>query len=117
MIKVKIEKGMYIRHLDGINKVLEVLIDKNNSNLNRVYVENKTVFFDEIENANFNLIDLIELGDYVNGEKVKEKYFDYANKEYKLLGTDGIVFTDKKIKDIVTKEQFNDCKYVVERDE
>ena len=115
---MKIEKGMYIRQLDGINKVLEVLIDKNNSNLNRVYVENKTVFFDEIENASFNLIDLIELGDYVNGEKVTSAEPVDKNDTDRYLGFgdyDYYICDSEDIKDIVTKEQFNDCKYVVER--
>ena len=58
-----------------------------------------------------NIIDLIEVGDYVNGEEVKEK-FDY------LLGfecgQDGEYYRDEKdIKSIVTKEQFEAMKYEI----
>ena len=58
-----------------------------------------------------NIIDLIEVGDYVNGEEVKEK-FDY------LLGfecgQDGEYYRDEKdIKSIVTKEQFESMEYKV----
>lgn len=76
-----------------------------------------------------NLIDLIQIGDYVNGmcviakdsdnrlyvaEDLGEPYYrEFYNGcfDYTLLETDNF-----KIKDIVTKEQFNACKYVVERD-
>lgn len=66
-----------------------------------------------------NLINLIEVGDYVNGEKVTsaepvdekdtDRYLGFGNYDY-------YIHTSEDIKNIVTKEQFNGCKYVVERD-
>ena len=66
-----------------------------------------------------NLIDLIEVGDYVNGEKVTsaepvdekdtDRYLGFGNYDY-------YIHTSEDIKNIVTKEQFNSMKYVVERD-
>ena len=111
---MKLKKGMYIRYLGNIDKILAVIIDENNPNLNRVYAENETVFFSEIEKASFNLIDLIEIGDYVNGEKVTsadpiERYLGFGDYDY-------YIHDNEDIKDVVTKEQFNSCKYVVERD-
>lgn len=68
-----------------------------------------------------NIIDLIEEDDYVNGYKVidvlenletgelhLEMPMDYTNKE---LG-DCTIY-NKDIKDVVTKEQFNQMKYIV----
>ena len=55
-----------------------------------------------------NLIDLIEVGDYVNGEKVIDK-FDY------LLAFGNVDYykNEEDIKSIVTKEQFGSIKYKV----
>ena len=63
-----------------------------------------------------NLIDLIEVGDYVNGVKVTEikdgkPYHEDYNDPYF-----SYYFEENNIKDIVTKEQFEACKYVVERE-
>lgn len=60
-----------------------------------------------------NLIDLVKEGDYVNGERI-----NFITNKRELL-TDGgynILKKYNSITSIVTKEQFNSCKYVVERD-
>ena len=118
MIKLKLKEGMYIRYLGNIAKIIAVLIDGNSSSLNRVYVDNETVFFSEIEKASFDLIDLIEVGDYVNGSYIYDIVEE--NKEtgqLKMLFTkEDSVLSTYEINDIVTKEQFNSMKYVVERD-
>ena len=116
---MKLKKGMYIRYLGNIDKILVVIIDENNPNLNKVYAENETVFFSDIEKASFNLIELIEVGDYVNGEKVTsaepvdekdtERYLGFGDYDY-------YIHTSEDIKSVVTKEQFEAMKYVVERD-
>ena len=54
------------------------------------------------------LIDLIEIGDYVNGERViniikKHKYLEVSDEE--------IVIDEKDIKSIVTKEAFESMEY------
>ena len=55
-----------------------------------------------------NIIDLIEVGDYVNGEKViniikEHKYLEVSDEE--------IVIDEKDIKSIVTHEQFSQMEY------
>lgn len=61
-----------------------------------------------------NIIDLIEVGDYVNGEQI-----DFINiskvGNKRLLIRDNIYFFDKysSIKSIVTKEQFKEMEYKV----
>ena len=66
-----------------------------------------------------NLIDLIEIGDYVNGYLVTGFDYQYSSNKkvvfsnVRLDGT-GIKIPAKDIKSIVTKEQFDSVKYEVE---
>ena len=57
-----------------------------------------------------NPIDLIEVGDYVNGEIVND--VNLGNRNYVFCGLHRIYANE--IKSIVTKEQFNSVKYEVE---
>ena len=88
---------------------------------------NEGIFEGKILKASFNIIDLIKVGDYVNGNKVTKLGFDKLLLHCKTIechqedlsrGYEGVtfVYTNNDIKDVVTKEQFNSCKYVVERD-
>lgn len=125
---MKINKGMYCydksNRKAGIGKIIEfwknnnVLIEYKN-NINSVSKGNVV--------ASFNIIDLIEVGDYVNGNKVTKLGFDKlllhcktveCHQEDLSQGYEGVTFmyTNSDITDIVTKEQFNSMKYVVERD-
>ena len=141
---MELKEGMYVRTEKGyIAKILGVdyLLDDNGCELNNI----EAVYFDKMVDeigkdiyagcvsqvfkecrVRDNLIDLIEVGDYVNGELVIAKDSDnrlyvpedlgqpydreFSNGcfEYTLL--------DKnfEIKSIVTKEQFNSVKYEVE---
>lgn len=59
----------------------------------------------EIIKSSPNIIDLIEVGDYVNGKEVincKEKWIQLYDKR---------TINDDEIKSIVTKEQFESMKY------
>ena len=61
-----------------------------------------------------NIIDLIEVGDYVNGYKVT-----YIDNDSKTLRVDAFnwgtnIIENEDIKSVVTKEQFNSIKYEVE---
>ena len=70
-----------------------------------------------------NIIDLIEVGDYVNGYKVleieKDYLFDYTEEINVLIVQNGEVYEVAKkiysddIKSIVTKEQFESMEYKV----
>lgn len=83
-----------------------------------------------------NLIDLIEVGDYVNGYKIDytnlkcETPFLRSNQPYRVDNTlyselikkgkdynQPLHFYNDDIKSILTKEQFNSMKYVVERND
>ena len=77
---------------------------------------------DSIAKHSFNIIDLIECGDYVNGCKV---IFDESMNKLAILRVNGSNIrhaaieyfatknSNEKIKSIVTKEQFNSIKYEV----
>ena len=103
----------------GIGKIVEfwknnnVLIEYKN-NINSVSKGNVV--------ASFNIIDLIEVGDYVNDAFVLD--FETLQTGEKAVIVDGLitygwgqgVIPASEIKEVVTKEQFNSMKYVVERD-
>ena len=123
---MEIQKGMYIRTEDGyIGKCIDIDSD-NFMFFDKPVYKNFSDTFDscylsniDIKKASFNIIDLIEVGDYVNDERV---YYAYCSSE----GSTGLFIEeagirvwlekDSQIKDIVTKEQFDSMKYVVERD-
>ena len=58
-----------------------------------------------------NIIDLIEVGDYVNGKEVTENNL-YKDRKCILFGIDYIV-NEENIKTIITKEQIETMKYKV----
>ncbi len=129
-----IEVGEYVRTEEGyIGKLVEYIpnalnylkidVDKeiihcNNSRDNFIY----TRYGFQLKHSH-NPIDIIEVGDYVNGRLVLQ--VDYKNQNVCLL----IPFTDTKantnimwygyedIKTIVTKEQFESISYKVKQEE
>ena len=122
---MELKEGMYVRINNdfriiclGIGKIKKI-------NEDSIYVETKDYFNgipisynkNQIEKASYNLIDLIEVGDYVNNELIIDKFYDYANKEWNLVTSSTKYLKYDKyrndIKDIVTKEQFNSMKYEV----
>lgn len=77
------------------------------------FIENEIVKYSK------NIIDLIEVGDYVNGqciEKIDKKENDriyFKILEYKDGSFEGNCYIDlDKIKSIVTKEQYKSVEYV-----
>ena len=118
----KLEIGMYCKTKDGIITKVD-------------YIDNETIYFDKdifrfygegidfleknnlerIIKARFNIINLIEVGDYVNGERIisiipidicGNEVLDNQHIFYK----DGEIF-EKDIKTVVTKEQFESMSY------
>ena len=134
---MKLEVGMYVRTKNGnIRKIVEltntkfidkpdyyvdkVLIDiEQNEREDTIYME-KWLFNEDIVKSSPNIIDIIEVGDYVNGEQVRyiEEGTDYRvlavdeDYTYIIAGYDCDGFT-KPINSIVTKEQFESMKYEV----
>lgn len=75
------------------------------SGTNDSEIENFTL--NEIVKSSPNIIDLIEVGDYVNGYEVtsKDKILGFGNHDWYM--------TNDEIKSIVTKEQFKNMEYEV----
>ena len=128
---MKPEVGMYIRHKPllsrkyvKINKIKE--IEEKESCLH-IWLEDEDLITEKyLIKASHNIIDLVECGDYVNGSKVidisiigkdKEKWVwveqmeDNDNK----YGDDYVGYNNEQIKSIVTKEQFEQMAYKVDK--
>lgn len=122
---MKLKKGMYVRFKD--NKDIQYIGKLININEYREpcfkYAIEVTWYDDYIfvgdndiiDEPSFDLIDLIEVGDYVNGEKVTETMIKMRDEQ----GVFGLpdhyrTFVDEiHIKSVVTKEQFEDIKFEV----
>ena len=128
---MKLEVGMYVRTKDGI--IDKVIIDYkgkcNNPNCNKKHISCKYMYYEEkdILKASHNIIDLIEVGDYVNGYMISGVYDDdsivneYNLKHKKCLGKNiydedyqEYLFYEEDIKSIVTKEMMESVTYYVE---
>ena len=68
-----------------------------------------------IKNHSFSIIDLIEVGDYVNGCKVYENHKTYLTVHQKVKDSevDYNYINHDEIKSLVTKEQFAQMEYIV----
>lgn len=112
---------MYVRTRKGICKILETngdicLVDKNGT-IHSDSNFNEYIRVEDIIKSTKNIIDLIEVGDYVNGVEVIGKEFDNFNKEYLQCGVGDYVictFEVKDIKTILTKKQYENNCYKVE---
>lgn len=119
---MEINKGMYVKYIRGmINGYVPPRIAKATdcSDKDLIKIDNGQVILrNDILKASYNIIDLIEEGDYVNGYKVYsggKKHFDYIltwdeqNNYYMKID-----LLTVNIKSIVTKEVFKANEYRVE---
>lgn len=124
---MKLEVGMYVRLVNDvedivvINKIANVfettiLTENDGSNYQGEYTKENVV------KASYNIIDLIEVGDYVNGEKVlrtncKLEYVDDDSEtgvnevDNGLELETGWIYFEHEVQSIVTKEQFESIEY------
>ena len=134
---MNLEVGMYVRTDKGL---LGKLLSKENYGCNGFRLEykgqyNKTLWSSlgndsEVIKASHNIIDLIEVGDFVNGEKVIRIYekgecydgsnyglitktIETENDNYETIPHNHL-YVGYSIKSIVTKEQFESMKYSLE---
>ena len=113
---MKLEVGMLVRTKQG---TIEKIIDKYEAPYGYKVIVNEDCRFKHYEHnyikhiskASYNIIDLIEVGDYVNGYKVTHRTKSLLGFED---GQDGDWYlSNENIKTIVTKEQFESCMYKV----
>ena len=140
MKNLTINVGDYVRNKYGIAKVVDIE-NKNDINILRFdrdiafmidREENKELYRSnylpltediDINKINFssNIIDLIEVGDYVNGEKIIRKLNDTFGRRILIYGFDdgkhqvANAIYEEDIKSIVTKEMFESLEYKIER--
>ena len=112
---MKLEIGMYCYHKNnrkyGIGKILK--IEKNNNCLVDYNIHIGLVSCGNLV-ASFSPIDLIEVGDYVNGELVQD-----ITGEYIRIGniSHNKSWLSNNIKTILTKEQFENNCYILQGEE
>ena len=123
---MKLEVGMYVRtNMGDISKIKSIWENE------RVFFENKVdidyftsdsfgISYLKECKASHNIIDLIEVGDYVNGHLIKAVYLDGVTKYIKLDNAyengEGTRTYSEDIKSIVTKEMYSSVEYRVETD-
>lgn len=136
---MKLEVGMWVRTKYGISKIVNIFFEKTgvfietdnklgNCNMSTrgklykgIYIleEDYKTFIDN--NVKNTIIDLIEVGDYVNGYIVLEIIKDNLGKTYIECGCKDEIahnyiydtFYNEDIKSIVTKEQFSAMEYKI----
>ena len=118
---MKIEVVMYVKKKNGrIGKILE--IDERKHCVDNLLLDLKNSIYDvrcgerNIRKSSFNIIDLIEEGDYVNGDVVIVKYELNELSEGVLahvITRSGKHIFEDDIVSIVTKEQFENASYKI----
>ena len=121
---MELKVGMYVRTKKGIGRVTEYTKHESWGYIVKVlgqyscYTHTSNGELSDVIKSGDNLIDLIEVGDYVNGKRVYNisivdglKYLDVEVEDY--LSDIPFINADQ-ITSIVTKEQFASVKYEVE---
>ena len=117
---MEISEGMYVKYIRGmINGYVPPKIAKATdcSDKDLIKIDNGQVILrNDILKASYNIIDLIEVGDYVNGDKViRIETSSYPeDKNVKIIvccgDDDYYLYYNEDIKTILTKEQYeNNC--------
>lgn len=122
---MEIEVGDWIRSKDGfIGKVRKISYD--NMEKSNYYICEKdnimaSNYLENIAKHSKNIIDLVEVGDYVNGYRILEKTkIKNGEMQICILKDNNIsnwrTINDKTLKTIVTHEQMQSIEYKVEED-
>lgn len=115
---MNIEIGEYVRTKYGITQFKAYRTINGNKLLCMPVKDGSNGIFANIEDIiklSPNIIDLIEVGDYVNGHKVRAVYLKGTTHYIKLdfENEKGKRFYNEDVKSIVTKEQFSNMEYRV----
>ena len=103
---IRTKEGYIFQIIGQSKRVDHTLYDTDNFG-----ICSSTVLEEITKKQSKNILDLIEEGDYVNGMKVKKIYKELGPTQINCVGG-GINFPHA-IKSIVTKEQFEQMKYIV----
>lgn len=113
---MKLEVGMYVRTKNGYIRKIDRIWNDTDFNVEKIYYNNNIdedtlgcVLDEDIKgNPSFNIIDIIEEGDYVNGYEV-----GFVDKEIKMVICYTANFEENEIDTILTKEQIKKMEYKV----
>lgn len=115
--------GDYVRIEDGTYNCIGKIKRIEKTNCTNIIIDySNDEDFDEGDYFDWNvkksspkIIDLIEIGDYVNGEKVEdvETFINDRPEEETRIYTNRKMLYNEDIKSIVTKEQFEEMEYKV----
>ena len=114
---MELKEGMYVRTKKGIGRVTEYTKHESWGYIVKVlgqyscYTHTSNGELSDVIKASDNLIDLIEVGDYVNGLPVVHNAKKNGGNIVILINGDA--YNEEDIKSIITKEQFNSVKYEV----
>ena len=116
---MQLEENMYVRTEYGIDKIKDIVLNGGFYEDSGLYLEKNGKILCGKEamkdlKASHNIIDLIEVGDYVNGVKIEN--FRMIRGDMYAHSFDNeilVAFTKDNIKSIVTKEQFESMSYKV----
>ena len=125
---MKLETNMYVRTIDGVITKLIGQTERydifGETKYCYQFEDNIDVWSDILEieyaedviiKASFNILELLEAGDYVNGRKVYQVGYNFQD-EYVLKMSESnyedFIYPNE-IKSIVTKEQFEAIKYEI----
>ena len=116
----KLEVGMYVRTNTGIHKIFKIdekktvwkyLCDKKSTGEWDGSYEYTPIKEEQIiGKPSFDIIDLVQEDDYVNGDVVTKIKEDKQNNKY-IVTIFNDVYYNKDIESIVTKEQFESMEY------
>lgn len=126
---MKLEVGQFVRFKDKrnityIRKIREIPQDNRYASiyLDKEANYSKGLSLKNIIKASYNIIDILEVGDYVNGHKVTRIGGTYHGRKDRAIYCDyqqnektkkWIMIYDDEIKSIVTKEQFEEMSYKI----
>ena len=124
-MKLELSENMYVRTKDGYISQYKYYDTTNIGKLLCIPLSNGTFAnIEDIIKASYNIIDLIEVGDYVNGSEVLDFENEYIKEDDKFVpfgvitencfleNTDSWII-EKNIKSVITHEQMEQMTYKV----
>ena len=119
---ISFEKGMYLRTKDGKIAKFIKYDEEDKEQLITDYYQYSTIWVGDITSYSFNIVDLIQVGDYINGYCVTEIFGNNRKKNPSTLIYCGyeidnrfyyIGFYNEQIETIITKEQILQMQYKI----
>ena len=112
--------GMYIRTKDGIIAKVDYIDDNTiffDKDLYRTYSDSINFLekdnLERIVKASYNIIDILEVGDYVNGREVVDIFYDADDDAMDVCVLGSIVYDNNEVKSVITHEQMEQMAYKV----